>query len=308
MPDIRALRVFGIAGASYLGRTLLGFMLGAHHCVFATGEADQLFRCYLDVSGRNRDIDMCSVHHEACEFWTRNFSAQCEHQNISTLYSRIVAHFDLISVVVHSFNTEVYAELLREGTPLTGLIVLFKRPASYYCSRKGHEGSSVATAAVNYVSRYCEIRDLSESSRLPTATVFYEDLAMHPHKTLQALCAWMGLPYEHIMTTPWEAVDRLHTIGGNVGPYMYLWDENFREQMLNSEYWREAHGERGWLWLRDSFHHIRLDERWKSLPPEEIRAIEACTAARETFETLMASRLLPAFEVGESAPMRSRDK
>jgi len=301
MHNSLALRVFGIASTSFSGTTLFGFMLGAHPRVFATGETHTLFRCYRDITGECRSLDTCSVHHESCDFWTKGFSAQCEQRNISSLYSRFAAYSETVSVVVHSFNTEVYAELLRERTPLDGLIVLFKRPASYYCSSKVHEGKTVEKAAADYVSQYSGIRDLSEDYRLPSATVFYEDLTTKPQETLQALCTWLGLTYAPVMTTPWEAVSRLHTIGGNAGTYMHLWDENMRERMLSSAYWREVHGERGRLWLRDNFRCIRLDERWKSLPPEEIREMEACTAAREMFEMLMARRLLPESGSGQTA-------
>jgi hypothetical protein len=50
MHNSHKLRVFGIFGPAYSGTTLLGFMLGAHRRVFATGEAYQLFRCYREVS------------------------------------------------------------------------------------------------------------------------------------------------------------------------------------------------------------------------------------------------------------------
>ncbi len=122
--------------------------------------------------------------------------------------------------------------------------------------------------------------------------VFYEDLATKPEATLKALCAWMGLTYDPVMTTPWEAMDRLHTIGGNTGTYMHLWDEARQERMLASPYWQDVYGERGRRWLVESYRNIRLDERWKTLPPDEIREMEACGAAQEMFENLMARRMV----------------
>jgi hypothetical protein len=165
----------------------------------------------------------------------------------------------------------------------------------------------VEQAAVSYVSAYRATQNLSKVHRLPVATVFYEDLAAKPQETLQGLCAWMGLTYEPVMTTPWEATDRLHTIGGNVGAYMHLWDDAVREQMLDRSYWDETYGERGTRWLHDSYRKIKLDDRWKSLPSEEIREMEACTEAQEMFETLMAQRLLPKPGQGSAAAYNSSD-
>jgi len=293
MPKSRELRIFGVTGSAFSGTTLLNFMLGAHRRVFATGQAHQLFRCYRDAIGECRSVDMCSVHQESCDFWTKSVLAQCEQHDVMALHKHIAAFSEMISVVVPSFQFKVYAELLREKVPLEGLIVLFKRPVAYYCSRKAHVGGTVEKAAAKYVSRYREIRDLSEAQGLPIAPVFYEDLTTKPRETLGALCAWMGLSYEPVMTTPWEAADRLHTIGGNAGTYLHLWDENKRERMLNSAYWREVHGERGRVWILENLRRIRLDDRWKSLPPEEIGGMEACVEAREMFELLMARRTLP---------------
>ena len=95
------------------------------------------------------------------------------------------------------------------------------------------------------------------------------------------------------MTAPWNAVDRLHMIGGNAGTFLHVWDEGMRERMLDSDYWQKVHGERSRVWLLENFRTIRLDERWKSLPPEDISEMEACTAAQEVFQDLMAHRLLP---------------
>ncbi len=301
------LRVFGITRAAFSGSTLLSFMLGAHHQVFATGEAWRLFRRYRHLLIKDRTLDGCSVHHENCDFWTKDFSEQCEHAGVLDLYERIVGFSEEISVVVHSFNVKVYEELLRERTPLDGLIVLFKRPVSFYSSRKQHVGGTVEQAAASYVSAYRATQNLSKIHRLPVATVFYEDLAAKPQETLQGLCAWMGLTYEPVMTTPWEATDRLHTIGGNVGAYMHLWKDDFREQTLDRSYWDRVFGERGTRWLHDSYRKIKLDDRWKSLPPEEIREMEACTEAQEMFETLMAQRLLPKPGQGSAAAYNSSD-
>ena len=305
MHGVHDLRVFGIARAAFSGSTLLSFMLGAHHQVFATGEAWRLFRRYRRLSMEGRTLDCCSVHHENCDFWTQDFSEQCEHTGILDLYERIVGFSEEISVIVHSFDVKIYEELLRERTPLDGLIVLFKRPVSFYSSHKQHEGGTVEQAAANYVSNYCAIQDISRRHRLPAVTVFYEDLAAKPQETLQGLCSWMGLTYEPVMTAPWDATDQLHTIGGNVGAYMHLWDDAFREQMLNKPYWDEVYGERGRRWLHDNYRKIRLDDRWKSLPPEEIRDMEACTEAQEMFETLMAQRLVPKPERGSVAAYNS---
>jgi len=287
------LRIFGIAQTGFSGSTLLAFMLGAHSRVFVTGEAHQLFRRYREVSDGCRAVDMCSVHHEQCDFWTKGFLAQCERGDVSAVHTRIASRFPSVSVAVHSFLFDVYAQLLREGSGLDGLIVLFKRPVAYYCSRKVHVGGSVGDAAARYISGYREINDLSENHGLPVAAVFYDDLATKLRETLPALCTWLGLAYEPVMTKPWEAVDRLHTIGGNAGTYMNLWDEAFRDRMLDSPYWQEVHGERGRIWLHNNYRKIKLDDRWKSLPPEEIQEMEACTEAQEMFEMLMAQRLLP---------------
>jgi len=336
----RDLRIFGIAQTAFSGSTLLSFMLGAHDQVFATGEAYRLFRRYRPSFRKNRlrslmvsahdqvleageawslfrryrrwlikDMALhgCSVHRENCDFWTANFFERCQHSRILDLYERIEGYSEEISVVVHKFNVRAYEELMRERTPLDGLIVLFKRPVSYYSSHKQHVGGTVEQAAANFVSAYCAIQNFSKTHRLPAATVFYEDLATKPRETLEALCAWMGLTYEPVMTTPWEAADRLHTIGGNVGTYMNLWDDAFREQTLDRSYWDRVHGERGRRWLHDSYRKIKLDDRWKSLPPEEIREMEACTEAQEMFETLMDQRLLPKPEQGGRAMHKSSE-
>lgn len=293
MPSKREPRVFGVASTAFSGSTLLSFMLGAHHQVFATGEAYQLFGRYRQFAKECQTLDRCSVHQAHCDFWIESFSEQCERGGISDLYERITDYSEAISTVVHSFTVKVYEEILREGKPLDGLIVLFKRPVSYYSSRKQHNGSNVEAAADSYVSQYHEIRAFAESQRLPVVTLFYEDLAATPQATLQSLCDWMGLTYDPVMTTPWNAVERLHTIGGNAGTYMHLWDEAFREKMLKSPYWQEVHGERGRLWLLENYRKIRLDERWKSLPPGEIQEMAARTAAQEMFEDLMVRRSSP---------------
>jgi hypothetical protein len=307
MKSSRDLRVFGIARASFSGSTLLSFMLGVNDQVFATGEAWRMFRRYRRVVAADRELDCCSIHTENCDFWTPDFIEQCDNSGILDLYQRIAGYSEETSVVVHSFDAKIYEELLRERTPLDGLIVLFKRPVSFYSSHKQHEGGTVASAAAVYASVYRTIQDITERHRVPAATVFYEDLATKPEQTVQALCDWMGLTYEPLMISPWDAADRLHTIGGNVGAYMHLWDDASREKVLELPWWGEAYGERGTRWLRDNFRRIELDDRWKSLPPEEIREMEACTEAQETFDMLIARRLVPNPDRGGVAENNSND-
>lgn len=280
--------VFGIAGTSFSGTTLLSFLFGAHSKVFSTGEACQLFAYLRNNDSKNESVRTCSIHHDRCKFWTPAFIKQCEDAHISTLYDRVSAFLPSSTLVMHSFKDSKRYGRLANSSNLNGLIMLFKRPVAYYYSAKVHEQKTTQQAANNYVKVNVQILDLAARKNIPILPVFYDDFATNPETVLSKLCDWIGLSYEPQMTEPWNQTDRLHTIGGNAGTYMHVWDERTREGVLNSEYWEKEHSEENRQWILNNFRSIKLDEKWKLLPSEEIREIEACTASREMFEELMA--------------------
>lgn len=288
MAKIENLPVFGIGGTSFSGTTLLSFLFGAHSQVFSTGEACQLFSYLRNNDTKNEAVRTCSIHHDHCNFWTPDFITQCENAHISLLYNRVQTCVPSPTLVMHSFKGPSRYARLANGSNLDGLILLFKRPVAYYYSTKVHEQKTVQQADNGYVKVNTQLLDLAARKKIPILPVFYDDFATHPETVLSKLCIWIGLSYEEQMIAPWNQTDRLHTIGGNAGTYMHVWDERTREGVLNSEYWEKEHSEENRQWILKNFRSIKLDEKWKLLSSEEIKEMEACTASREMFEELMA--------------------
>jgi len=287
IPD-NGLQVYGIAGRGFSGSTLLSMLLGAHSRIFSTGEACRAFQIYKNLIGAADSTDYCAMHHTRCNFWTDTFLQRCNAGDMGILYDRIKEFEPRKDIVVHSFkHPDIYAEMLRRSLRIDGLIILFKRPESFYASAKIHLGQSVNTACNDYAEKYAQILEMSNREDIPVYPLFYEALAINPESCLKLICYWMGTIYEPGMIEPWKCCENSHMIGGNTGAFMHMWNDSVRSWVLQSEYWRKEYTPEHEKWIQENYRTITLDEKWRSLPPDEIAYVGNHEACKNVFEQLL---------------------
>ena len=289
----RGLRVYGIAGCGFSGSTLLSFLLGSNSAIFSTGEAYRTFQAYRQLLEGRRFSYYCSMHHVECDFWTPGFLAECNDGDLDLLYDRI-ARFDAKNeVVVHSFkHPEIYLEMLHRCLPVHGLILLFKRPVAYYSSAMIHRGSSIVDACNKYTKRNMRTLKLCNEQRIPMFPLYYDDLATRPESCLKSLCEWMELDYEPGMLEPWTVSKQTHMVSGNTGVFMHMWKDTVRDWILQSDTWKETYSPEHEQWLEQNYRKIALDEKWRSLPADEIAEVHAHESSRDVFEQLLQMKRL----------------
>jgi Sulfotransferase family len=296
------MRVYGIAGCGFSGSTLLSFLLGSHSGIFSTGEAYKTFQVYRRLLENREFSYYCSMHHVECDFWTPEFLAECNDGDLDVLYDRIARFDPENKVVVHSFkNPGVYLEMLHRYSPVHGLIVLFKRPVAYYSSARVHLGIAVSEACKEYEQRYSRALNLCSEHRIPMFPLFYDDLATRTDDCLKSLCTWMGLEYEPGMVEPWTVSDQTHMVSGNTGVFMHMWKEPVRNWVLQSDTWKETYSPDHEQWLEQNYRKIALDEKWRSLPADEIARVNAHETSRHIFEQLLQMNTLRA-DCRQAAP------
>jgi hypothetical protein len=287
------LRVYGIAGCSFSGSTLLSLLLGAHSKIFGTGEAHGTLPAYRRLIENKSLSYYCAMHHVECDFWTPEFLAECNDGDLGLLYERIARFDPEKEVVVHSFkNPGIYSEMLHRSLPVQGLILLFKLPVAYYSSAKVHLGISVSEACKVYTQRYSRALNLYSEHRIPVFPLFYDDFATRTEECLKPLCEWLGLEYEPGMIEPWTVGERIHLVGGNTGAFMNMWDESVRNWVLQSETWKATYSPEHEQWLEQNYRKITLDEKWRSLPADEIARVHAHAPSRDIFERLLQMNTL----------------
>ncbi len=287
------MRVYGIAGCGFSGSTLLSFLLGSHSGIFSTGEAYRTFQVYRRLLEHRGFSYYCSMHHVECDFWTPQFLAECNDGDLDILYDRIARFDPKNEVVVHSFKDPgIYLEMLRRSLPVHGLILLFKLPVAYYSSARIHRGSSIADACDKYARLNMQTLELCNEQHIPVFPLYYNDLAASPESCLKSLCEWMELGYEPAMVEPWTVSDQTHMVSGNTGVFMHMWKEPVRNWVLQSDTWKETYSPEHEQWLEQNYRKIALDEKWRSLPTDEIAQVYAHKPSRDIFEQLLQMNTL----------------
>ena len=282
------LQVYGIAGRGFSGSTLLSMLLGAHSTIFSTGEAYRAFQVYKRLFDNPDPANYCAMHYTDCNFWTDEFRQRCNSGDLDILYEHIQKFDSGKDIVVHSFkHPDVYAEILRRSLRIDGLIILFKRPASFYASVRVHLGQSVAIACNDYAEKYTQIIEMCTRENVPMYFLFYEELAANPESCLRSLCSWMGTVYEPGMTEPWKYSEDNHMVGGNTGAFMHLWSDSVRNWVLQSEPWKKEYTSEHEKWIEENYRTITVDEKWRSLPPDELACVYDHEPSRSVFEQLI---------------------
>jgi len=276
-------RVYSIASINYCGSTLLNFTLGANSNCFATGEIHSLKR---EKQGQ------CSFHQQHCPFWTRKI-LDILHYN-SNFYTRCKEYITQIVgpiIIIHSIKLPInHYNLLEENSTLDGLIILFKRPEAYYKSVSVHNKKRLQDSLNNYTRVYEKLLALKENNKISSIVIYYDDFATHPEKMLRKICPFLHIPFEKNMLEPWKVSDQFHTIGGNTGMYTHLWGRDEFDRIKTSDYWKDIYSEDHSKWIEENFQKIKLDEKWKTLPPDTLETIKKHEKSREMFNKLMAMR------------------
>lgn len=288
MNNENGLRVYGISGRGFSGSTLLSLLLGSHSKIFSTGEAYRAFQIYRHLFNCADNTNFCAMHYTECDFWTAEFRAQCDDADLDFLYERIERYDPGKKIVVHSFkHPDLYADMLQRSLRVNGLIVLFKHPVSYYTSVKVHLGQSVSEACGEYVEKYTQIIEMCNAYNIPMFPLFYDDLATRTGPCLKSLCEWMGMVYEPGMIEPWKVSEKIHMVGGNTGAFMHMWNDPVRDWVLNSDTWKETYSSEHEKWIEENYRTITLDEKWRSLPPDDIAGVRSHEPCSEVFEQLL---------------------
>lgn len=108
-------------------------------------------------------------------------------------------------------------------------------------------------------------------------TVHYEDLAMHPERTMQDVCARLGLEYEKDMLRYW-AHDHHHIFGNGGTRYLiYKYRRQFAEETLELRR-KIAHDKQFYIsaYYDELELTIQQDMRWRiELAPEHLEVFNA---------------------------------
>ena len=118
--------------------------------------------------------------------------------------------------------------------------------------------------------------------------LFYDDFCRNPARVTEQLCGFLGVDYEPAMMRFWES--GLHTLTGNMGPYMNVLEGEELERLYSAKsmyLYDRSHLD----WHARNKRTISLDERWRSeLSADELRAVEGHDEAQAMFATLMDRR------------------
>ncbi len=280
----------GILGTSYSGSTILSFVLGGHSHIFAVSETTTLKR-----DGQGAECTMCKYRNQACPFWTRELLDDCL-ANMRQRYGLIErAALQILGKDLTLFSDKapaVYRPLLAHST-VDRFIVMFKQPESFFYSYRKHRRlnqkfDSDRQICDTYVRHYRNDFALLDDTGFPGFFLYYDDFCRNPVRVTQQLCGFLGVDYEPAMMRYWES--NLHTLTGNMGPYMNVLDGEELERLYAAKsiyLYDRTHLD----WHAGNKRTIALDERWRTeLSAEQLRAVERHDEVQAMFATLMERR------------------
>ena len=229
-----------IRGLGHSGSTILDLALGAHPQVIGLGEAARVLarpkpgeeqRGPAMLRGSHRDKRRCTCGAIAsdCPVWGPMLSwlvAHDEHplaekmQQLLTLTSAHGAESALQpEVIVDSFQDDLLLPRLMPPDVDVRVIHLVRDVRSWLHSRlKASRQTRRLFPELRTLVRWWYVnrkfdRVLQQCGR-PVFRLGYEELALNPERSLQLLCAWLGLPFDRQMLTP-GASSTSHILSGN---------------------------------------------------------------------------------------------
>jgi hypothetical protein len=214
------LRVLYIAGMGHTGSTLLDLLLSSHSRIVSVGEAKTL-------AGKPSPCT-CGESLEDCSFWSA-VSRRLENDVGRTLrglqmlgpeprfaednaafFRAVAAEAGTGWIVDSSKNRRRLQALLQSPDLEIKPIHLVRDPRGVVFSNL-RKGRPLERIARSYVRNFERLRSLLDDR--PHAVVHYEWLASHPRAALQAIHAWIGLPFEE-RQLDWGGRER-HNLNGN---------------------------------------------------------------------------------------------
>ena len=107
----------------------------------------------------------------------------------------------------------------------------------------------------------------------------------------------MGIEYDPKILEFWNFSNDFHTMSGNTGVYLNIWNKDKVDDTLNSEYWNKVYSGYTKQELEARNKKIVLDERWKSkLTDKQKTIIKNHTPAQSAYKRMMS---LVKYKIGD---------
>ncbi len=279
------MRVVQIAGPSYSGSTVVGYILNATSGWFFGSEVYRLLPAFIDEKGSK--TSRCVACAGDCPYWSEPLKAGLARHDGATLADLYDAfsrrHPDVESFVDGSKGTRWFA-----GAWSSAQVVPAKHPmrmvASYLYNQNGQLGFARNPTFAEFRQRAAE-RDedvLSAASRAlqailldydrvlddaPNAILCRSDtLHVDAFAEFRRLCAHLGISAD-VATVLQFSAHEVHPVGGNQAP---LWQRQESEGVVNERaradarrlyYAAQSHGELG---------DYRIDNKFQELLPDDV--------------------------------------